>query len=164
MKIIIGLEIVKILLLNLKKKIYIKLLVSVVLLTRYRLKKPLIAAVEGYALGGGTEILQATDIRVAGRSAKFGVTEAVYGLFPLGGSTVRLRRQIPYTIAAELLLTGRHMKEAGGGSIVNIGSIADECFRVAVTFQAPHHLKGIFLPGQRHLVDRSVARLASDSF
>jgi enoyl-CoA hydratase len=76
-------------------------------LRSYQLKKPLIAAVEGYAYGGGTEILQATDIRVAGESASFGVTEARWGLFPLGGSTVRLRRQIHHTKAMELLLLAR---------------------------------------------------------
>ncbi len=79
------------------------------LLRHYRLKKPLVAAVEGTAVAGGTEILQGTDIRIAGASAKFGVAEARWGLFPLGGSTVRLRRQIPYTLAMELLLTGRHV-------------------------------------------------------
>jgi enoyl-CoA hydratase len=78
------------------------------LLKHYRLKKPLIAAVEGYAIAGGSEILQATDIRVAGEGAKFGVSEVKWGLYPLGGSAVRLRRQIPYTIAADILLTGRH--------------------------------------------------------
>jgi enoyl-CoA hydratase len=62
--------------------------------------------VEGYALAGGTEILQGTDIRVAGESATFGVTEVQRGLFPMAGSTVRLPRQIPYTVAAEMLLTG----------------------------------------------------------
>ena len=72
------------------------------LLRHYNVKKPLIAAVEGYAVAGGTEILQATDIRVAGESATFGVFEARRGLFPLGGSTVRLRRQIPYTVAMDL--------------------------------------------------------------
>ncbi|MCW2544242.1 MAG: crotonase/enoyl-CoA hydratase family protein [Frankiales bacterium] len=77
------------------------------LLRHYRLTKPLIAAVEGPAIAGGTEILQATDIRVAGETATFGVAEVRRGLFPLGGSTVRLRRQIPYTIAAEMLLTGK---------------------------------------------------------
>jgi len=71
--------------------------------------KPMIAAVEGYAVAGGTEILQAHDIRVAGSGATFGVAEVRRGLFPLGGSTVRLSRQIPYTVAAELLLTGRYM-------------------------------------------------------
>lgn len=80
------------------------------LLKGRRLSKPLIAAVEGAAVAGGTEILQATDIRVAGQNAKFGVSEARWGLYPLGGSAVRLPRQIPYTVAAELLLTGRHMK------------------------------------------------------
>ncbi len=75
-------------------------------LKTYRPGKPVIAAVEGYALAGGTEILQGTDIRVAGEGAMFGVTEVQRGLFPMAGSTVRLPRQIPYTVAAEMLLTG----------------------------------------------------------
>jgi enoyl-CoA hydratase len=79
------------------------------LLKGFRLTKPLIAAVEGPAIAGGTEILQATDIRVAGESAKFGVSEPRWGLYPLGGSAVRLPRQLPYTVAADLLLTGRHI-------------------------------------------------------
>jgi enoyl-CoA hydratase len=79
------------------------------LLRHNRPMKPLIAAIEGYAVAGGTEILQGTDIRVAAEDAVFGVTEAKRGLFPLGGSSVRLRRQIPYTLAAEILLTGRHV-------------------------------------------------------
>jgi enoyl-CoA hydratase len=77
------------------------------LLKGFNLKKPLVAAVEGFAIAGGTELLQSTDIRVAGESAVFGVAEVKLGLFPLGASTVRLRRQIPYTIAADMLLTGR---------------------------------------------------------
>jgi enoyl-CoA hydratase len=75
-------------------------------LKTYRPSKPVIAAVEGFALAGGTEILQGTDIRVAGESAIFGVTEVQRGLFPMAGSTVRLPRQVPYTLALELLLTG----------------------------------------------------------
>lgn len=71
-----------------------------------RPKKPVLLAVEGHALAGGTEILQGTDIRVAGQSARFGVTEVQRGLIALAGSTVRLRRQIPYAIAAEILLAG----------------------------------------------------------
>ncbi|MDZ4825125.1 MAG: crotonase/enoyl-CoA hydratase family protein [Actinomycetota bacterium] len=74
------------------------------LLRDYRLSKPLIAAVEGYAVAGGTEILQGTDIRVAGESAIFGVWEAKRGLFPLGGSACRLPRQMPYTLAMDILL------------------------------------------------------------
>ena len=79
------------------------------LLRLYRPTKPLIAAVEGAAIAGGTEILQGTDIRVAGESARFGVSEARWSLYPMAGSAVRLRRQIPYTVAAEILLTGKHV-------------------------------------------------------
>ena len=71
--------------------------------------KPLILAVEGYALAGGTEILQGTDIRIAAEDATFGVTEVARGLYPMGGSTVRLRRQIPYCLAAEMLLLGERI-------------------------------------------------------
>ncbi len=71
--------------------------------------KPIILAVEGYALAGGTEMLQGTDIRVGAEDAVFGVTEAKRGLFPLGGSSVRLRRQVSYCQAAEMLLTAKHV-------------------------------------------------------
>jgi enoyl-CoA hydratase len=96
------------------------------LLRHHRLTKPLIAAVEGYAVAGGTEILQATDIRVAGEGATFGVVEATRGLFPLGGSTVRLRRQIPYSIAAEMLLTGRRVPAQEAKEIGLIGHVVPD--------------------------------------
>src|SRR3954462_8663857 len=96
------------------------------LLRHYRLTKPLIAAVEGPAIAGGTEILQATDIRVAGESATFGVAEVRRGLFPLGGSTVRLRRQIPYTMAAELLLPGRFVSAQEARDVGLIGHIVPD--------------------------------------
>jgi enoyl-CoA hydratase len=96
------------------------------LLKGRRLTKPLIAAVEGVAVAGGTEILQATDIRVAGESARFGVSEARWGLFPLGGSAVRLPRQIPYTVAADLLLTGRHISAAEALAIGLIGHVVPD--------------------------------------
>src|SRR2546429_6116619 len=96
------------------------------LLKGRRLTKPLIAAVEGPAIAGGTEILQATDIRVAGESARFGVSEARWGLFPIGGSAVRLTRQIPYTVAADLLPTGRHISAAEALSIGLIGHVVPD--------------------------------------
>ncbi|QIS01433.1 crotonase/enoyl-CoA hydratase family protein [Nocardia brasiliensis] len=96
------------------------------LLKGRRLSKPLIAAVEGPAIAGGTEILQGTDIRVAGESAKFGVSEARWGLFPLGGSAVRLVRQIPYTVAADILLTGRHVTAAEAKQIGLIGHVVPD--------------------------------------
>jgi enoyl-CoA hydratase len=107
------------------------------MLRSYRLKKPLIAAVEGYALAGGTEILQCTDIRVASREAVFGLTEAALGLFPLGGSTVRLQRQVPRTIAMEMLLTGRRVtaQEALNwglvGRLVEPGEALNEALKLA---------------------------------
>ncbi|RZQ63112.1 crotonase/enoyl-CoA hydratase family protein [Amycolatopsis suaedae] len=96
------------------------------LLKGRRLTKPLIAAVEGVAIAGGTEILQATDIRVAGESARFGVSEARWGLFPMGGSAVRLPRQIPYTVAADLLLTGRHITAAEARDAGLIGHVVPD--------------------------------------
>lgn len=90
------------------------------LLRSYRPSKPIIAAIEGAAIAGGTEILQGMDIRVAGESARFGVSEVRWGLYPMAGSAVRLRRQIPYTHAAELLLTGKHI---GANEAKDIGLI-----------------------------------------
>jgi len=75
-------------------------------LKEFRTRKPIIAAVEGYCYAGGLEILQATDIRVAGEGARIGLTEVQRGLFPMGGSTVRLPRQIPFTKAMEILIVG----------------------------------------------------------
>ncbi|HMD45391.1 MAG TPA: crotonase/enoyl-CoA hydratase family protein [Acidimicrobiales bacterium] len=96
------------------------------LLRHYQLKKPLIAAVEGWAVAGGTEILQATDIRVAGEGARFGIFEARRGLFPLGGSTVRLRRQIPYTMAMDLLLTAREVTASEALAMGLIGRVVPD--------------------------------------
>ena len=78
-------------------------------LKTYRPTKPVILAAEGFARAGGTEILQGTDIRVAGESAMFGVTEVQRGLFPMAGSAVRLRRQIGYAVAAEMLICGEDL-------------------------------------------------------
>lgn len=96
------------------------------LLKGFRLTKPLIAAVEGPAIAGGTEILQGTDIRVAGESARFGVAEARWSLYPMGGSAVRLPRQIPYTVAAELLLTGRTLKAPEAKELGLIGHVVPD--------------------------------------
>ncbi|HTW16371.1 MAG TPA: crotonase/enoyl-CoA hydratase family protein [Nocardioides sp.] len=96
------------------------------LLKGFRLTKPLIAAVEGPAIAGGTEILQGTDIRIAGESARFGVAEAKWSLYPMGGSAVRLPRQIPYTLAVELLLTGRAIKAPEAKEIGLVGHVVPD--------------------------------------
>jgi enoyl-CoA hydratase len=75
-------------------------------ITRAQIKTPLIAAVEGYALGGGTEMALACDMIVAARNATFGQTEVHYGIVPPEGGMVRLPERIPRNIALELLLTG----------------------------------------------------------
>jgi enoyl-CoA hydratase len=68
--------------------------------------KPIIAAVNGNALGGGTEMTNACDLRIACEEAIFGTPEAKVGLLPGGGSISRLPRQIPYAKAMEILLIG----------------------------------------------------------
>jgi len=70
-------------------------------------QKPVICAVNGHAIAGGMELLQGTDIRVCSKDALFGLQEPKWGLFPVGGSTVRLPRQIPFAIAMEILLTAK---------------------------------------------------------
>ena len=72
--------------------------------------KPIIGAVNGFCTAGGLEMLQGTDIRVASTNATFGIFEPKWGLFPGGGSTANLVRQVPYSRAMELLITGRLLK------------------------------------------------------
>ena len=87
-------------------------------------------------------ILQGTDIRVAGENAIFGLFEVARGLFPLGGSTVRLRRQIPYTVAMDILLTGRPVpakeaKEIGLiGHLVPDGTALERALEIAAVICA----------------------------
>jgi enoyl-CoA hydratase len=69
--------------------------------------KPIVAAVNGFCTAGGLEMLQGTDIRIASENASFGIFEPKWGLFPGGGSTVKLVRQVPFSRAMELLITGR---------------------------------------------------------
>ncbi len=68
--------------------------------------KPVIAAVNGYCLGGGMTMLLGTDIRIAAEHAQFGVPEPRWGILPGNGGTQRLLRQVPYAVGMELLLVG----------------------------------------------------------
>ncbi len=68
--------------------------------------KPVVAAVNGYCLGGGMTLLLATDLRVCVPEASFGLTEVRRGVFPANGGTQRVARQLPHAIAMELLLLG----------------------------------------------------------
>src|SRR5215470_847589 len=82
------------------------------LLRNFEVTKPIIAAVKGYCVAGGSEILQTTDIRIAADNATFAIAEVKWSLFPMGGSTARLPRQIPYCNAMEILLTGEQFSAA----------------------------------------------------
>jgi enoyl-CoA hydratase/carnithine racemase len=79
---------------------------------RFELVKPLIAAVNGFALGGGFEIALACDLIIAAQHARFGVPEPRVGLMAAAGGVHRLPRQIPLKIAMGMMLTGRHITAA----------------------------------------------------
>jgi enoyl-CoA hydratase len=72
--------------------------------------KPLVAAVEGYALAGGCEIVLACDMVVAAQNARFGIPEVTRGLVAAAGGLLRLPRRIPYQVAMEFALTGEMME------------------------------------------------------
>jgi enoyl-CoA hydratase/carnithine racemase len=83
------------------------------LITRTR-TKPLIAAVEGLALGGGLELVLCCDLLVAGRTAAFGLPEVKRGLMPDFGGAFRIARYLPINVARELLITGNRLSAERG--------------------------------------------------
>lgn len=99
--------------------------------------KPIIAAINGYCLAGGTELLQATDIRIAADHAVFGLPEPRWSIMAAGGSLARLVRQIPYCRAMEILLTGRQLTAAEAekagliNKVVPLDSLMEEVNRYA---------------------------------
>ena len=88
-------------------------------------RKPLIAAVEGYALAGGFEIVLACDLVVASRDAKFGLPEVKRGLTAAAGGLLRLQHRIPYHLAMELVLTGRMWPAPDAAEVHLVNRIAD---------------------------------------
>jgi enoyl-CoA hydratase len=81
-------------------------LTNAALLRGFELYKPVISAINGFCLAGGTELIQATDIRIAAQHATFGLTEVRRAIIPAAGSMVRLPKQIPFCKAMEILLVG----------------------------------------------------------
>src|SRR6478736_4585487 len=88
-------------------------------------RKPLIAAVEGYALAGGFEIVLACDLVVASSSAKFGLPEVKRGLTAAAGGLLRLQDRIPYHLAMELVLTGRMWPATEAAEVHLVNRIAE---------------------------------------
>ncbi|MEY9212200.1 crotonase/enoyl-CoA hydratase family protein [Thermobifida halotolerans] len=97
-------------------------------------RKPLIAAVEGYALAGGFEIVLSCDLVVASREARFGLPEVKRGLTAAAGGLLRLQHRIPYHLAMELVLTGRMWPaaEAADVHLVNRLTEPGEAFAAAL--------------------------------
>jgi enoyl-CoA hydratase len=95
--------------------------------------KPLIAAVEGFALAGGFEMALACDLIVAAENATFGLPEVTRGIVASGGGLLKLHRQIPHHIAMELILTGAHWpaREAHRYGLVNQLSVEGSALTTA---------------------------------
>lgn len=91
---------------------------------RQTLNVPVIAAVNGYALGGGLEIVLGCDIVVAAENARFGLTEPRVGRIPLDGGVFQLVRQVPYRAALSMLLTGRQVSAAEALTMGLINEVA----------------------------------------
>ncbi|WP_353944829.1 enoyl-CoA hydratase-related protein [Streptomyces sp. HUAS MG91] len=103
-----------------------------------RIPKPVVAAITGYALGGGCELALCADYRIAGENAKLGQPEILLGLIPGAGGTQRLARLIGPSKAKDLIFTGRHVKadEALRIGLVDQVVPADEVFTAAHAWAA----------------------------
>jgi enoyl-CoA hydratase/carnithine racemase len=99
--------------------------------------KPLIAAVNGVALGGGFEVVLACDLRIASDKARFGSPEVALGLIPGWGATQRLPRQAPWAVAARIVLTGEPLSAAEAlavgliNAVVPADDLMDEAYALA---------------------------------
>jgi enoyl-CoA hydratase/carnithine racemase len=129
---------------------------------RFDCFKPVIAAVNGYALGGGFEVILACDIIIAVEHASFGLPEVQFGLMAAAGGVHRLTRNIPYHIAMGMILTGHRISahEAHQMGLVNEVVSADklvpaaerwankiiDCAPLSVRASKEAALKGLDLP------------------
>jgi enoyl-CoA hydratase len=89
-------------------------------------RKPLIAAVEGYAVGGGFELCMTCDLIVAARTAKFGLPEVRHNVVAIGGGLFRLPKRIPYHLAMEMALTGEFREAEWLASHGLVNRVVDE--------------------------------------
>jgi enoyl-CoA hydratase len=89
-------------------------------------RKPLIGAVEGWALAGGFELLLACDLVVAAETARFGVPEVTRSLVAVGGAALKLPKRIPYALALEMLLTGAPLTASRAAEVGLVNRLAPE--------------------------------------
>ncbi|WP_299529206.1 enoyl-CoA hydratase/isomerase family protein [uncultured Streptomyces sp.] len=101
-----------------------------------RIPKPVVAAVTGYALGGGCELALCADFRIAGENAKLGQPEILLGLIPGAGGTQRLSRLVGPSKAKDLIFTGRQVKAAEALEIGLVDRVvpADEVYAQALAW------------------------------
>jgi enoyl-CoA hydratase/carnithine racemase len=111
-----------------------------VMLKAEPLYKPVIAAVNGRALGGGTELLQATDIRIAAEHATFALPEPKVGVVPGAGSMVRLTRQLPWAHAMKILLGG---EPVGAHEALAMGLVSEVVPLGELQSRAQHYAENI---------------------
>ncbi len=96
--------------------------------------KPIIAAINGDCVGGGLELMLSTDIRCATKTARFGLPEVKWSIYPFGGATTKLIQQIGHVHAMDLLLTGRLIssKDAQKLNLINIALDNEEVMNWAL--------------------------------
>ena len=131
------------------------------------LDKPVIAAVNGLAVGGGFELALAADVIVAAENAQFWLPEAQLGILPDGGGVVRLQRRIPRQVAVEMMMTGRRMMPDEGlqrgliSRVVPQAQLMDAAREIAaaMTRSAPLSLRAI-----KAVIDRTEALAAQEAY
>jgi enoyl-CoA hydratase len=104
-------------------------------ITRRAAEKPLVAAVEGFAVAGGLEIALSCDLIVAARDARLGIAEAKRGLVAAGGALLRLPRRVPYHVAMEMALTGEFIDGARAYEIGLVNRAVDPGSAVEVALE-----------------------------
>jgi enoyl-CoA hydratase len=102
--------------------------------------KPLVAAVEGAAIGGGWELAISCDLVVASGDASFGLPEVARGIVPMGGSLLRLPRRIPYQVAMELVLTGARIDAARAHALGAVNRITSPGGALAEAHELAHEI------------------------
>lgn len=102
---------------------------------RHWISKPLIAAVNGFALGGGTEIVLASDLAVIDETASLGLPEVRRGLLAAAGGVIRLQRQIPFKVAAEIALTGEAISAERALELGLVNGVAPSATTLEVALQ-----------------------------
>ena len=126
--------------------------------TRMRLGKPVIAAVEGYAVAGGLELALWCDLRVAGDTATFGVFCRRWGVPLIDGGTVRLPRLIGHSRAMDLILTGRAVDAAEAERIGLVNRVLDAESRDAFLEQVLEYARQFTKPGKASLAVGNIKR------